>query len=120
MSFIGYLTGVKIADATNLVTGEYPGEDHRAVRVAMRLPGRIARRMPVLVLGVMHVPVLVLERFMQVLVFVRLCHVQIDTDTHELRRPDERKGRRVAEQREREGRADERGGREVSAGARGS
>ena len=41
----------------------------------------------------MHVPVLVLERFMQVLVFVRLCHVQIDTDTHELRRPDERKGR---------------------------
>ena len=91
-----------------------------AVRVAMRLPGRIARRTPVLVVGVMHVPVLVLERFMQVLVFVRLCQAQIDTDTHEQRRPDERKGRRLAEQREREGRADERGGREVSAGARGS
>ena len=90
------------------------------VRVAVRLPGRIAWRMLVLVVGVMHVAVLMLKRLMQVLVFMHLCQVQIDTDTHEQRRPDEGKGRRLAEQRERDGRADERGRREVSAGARGS
>src|ERR1700737_1858639 len=38
------------------------------VRVAMRLSGRIIRCMPVLVVGVVHVPVLVLEPLMHVLV----------------------------------------------------
>jgi hypothetical protein len=61
------------------------------VRVAMRLAGRIARRMLVLVVGVMHVPVLMLDRLMQVLVFMRLGQVQIDTDAHEQRRSDEGK-----------------------------
>jgi hypothetical protein len=54
-----------------------------AVQVAMGLAGRITRRMPVLVVGVMHVPMLMLERLMQVLVFVRLCEVQIDANAHE-------------------------------------
>ena len=75
----------------------------------MRLPGRIPRRMLVLVMGIMHVPMLMLERLMQVLVFMRLCQVQIDADTHEQRRTEEGKGRRLAEQRKRESRADERG-----------
>jgi hypothetical protein len=47
-------------------------------------------------LGVMHVPALMLERLKQVLVSMLLCHVQIDTDAHEQRRPDEGKGWRLA------------------------
>ena len=91
-----------------------------SVRVAMRLPGRIARRMFMLVVDVMHVPVLMLERLMQMLVVVRLGEVQIDADPHEQRRADEGKGRRLAKQRQRKSRADKGSRREVSAGARGS
>src|SRR6266478_5765332 len=50
------------------------------VRVAMRLAGRIVRRMGVLVVGVVHVPVLVRERLMHVLVVMRLREMQIDPD----------------------------------------
>ena len=52
------------------------------VRVAVRLRGRIARLMFMLMVDVMHVPVLMLERLMQVLMVVSLCEVQIDADAH--------------------------------------
>jgi len=67
------------------------------VRVAVRLRGRIARLMFMLMVDVMHVPVLMLERLMQVLMVVSLCEVQIDADPHQQRRADEGKGRRLAE-----------------------
>jgi len=62
------------------------------VRVAVRFRGRIVRLMFMLMVDVMYVPVLMLERLMQVLVVVRLCEVQIDADPHEQRRADEGKG----------------------------
>jgi hypothetical protein len=71
-----------------------------------------------LVVGVMHVPMLMLKRLMQVLVIVRFDKVQIDADPHEQCRSGEGKGKRLAEQRECQNRTDERGCREVSAGAR--
>jgi len=67
------------------------------VRVAVRHHGRIARLMFMLMVDVMHVPVLMLERLMQVLMVVSLCQVQIDADSHQQRRADEGKGRRLAE-----------------------
>ena len=50
------------------------------VSVAMRLAGR---RVLVLVMDVMHVAMFMLERFMQMLVVVRLREVQIDADPHQ-------------------------------------
>ena len=67
------------------------------VRVAVRLRARIAWLMSMLMVDVMHVPVLMLERLMQVLMVVSLCEVQIDADPHDQRRADEGKGRRLAE-----------------------
>src|SRR6266436_8800757 len=87
------------------------------VRVAMRLAGRIVRCMGVLVVGVVHVPVLMRERLMHVLVVMRLREMQIDPDPHQHRSTDEGQGRRLAEQRERQSSTDEGGRREISAGA---
>jgi hypothetical protein len=67
------------------------------VRVAVTLRGRIARLMFILMVDVMHVPVLMLERLMQVLMVVSLCEVQIDADADEQRRADEGKGWRLPE-----------------------
>ena len=53
------------------------------VPVAMRLAGRRIRRVLVLVMDVMHVAMFMLERFMQMLVVVRLREVQIDADPHQ-------------------------------------
>ena len=67
------------------------------VRVAVRLSGRIIPGMPVLVVGVVHMPVLVLERLMHVLVVMRLHEMQVDPDPHQHRGTDEGRGRRLAE-----------------------
>ena len=67
------------------------------MRVAVRLRRRIAWLMSMLMVGVMHVPVLMHERLMQVLMVVGLCEVQVDADPHEQCRADEGKGRRLAE-----------------------
>ena len=72
-------------------------EPYVPVRVTVRLRGRIARLMFMLMVDVMHVPVLMLEQIMQVLMVVSLCEVQIDADPHEQRRADEGKGWRLAE-----------------------
>jgi hypothetical protein len=76
------------------------------VPVAMRLAGRRVGRVPMLVMNIVHVPMFMPQRLMQMLVVVRLGEVQIDADAHEQRRADESKGRRLAEQRERKGCAD--------------
>ena len=52
------------------------------VEVAMRLAGWIIRPVPMLVVGIVHVPMLVLERFVGVLVFVPFGEMQINTDPH--------------------------------------
>ena len=68
------------------------------VPVAMRLAGRRARPVLMLVMDVMHVAMLMLERLMEMLVLVRLGKVQIDPNPHQQRRTDESKGRRFAKQ----------------------
>ena len=52
------------------------------MRVGVRLAGRIVRPVRVLVVRVMNVPMLVLERLMDVLVLVPLGEVQPDADAH--------------------------------------
>ena len=53
------------------------------MQMAMRLSGRAVRHMLMLVVGVMHVPVLMLDRLVQVLVVMCLGEVQIDTGAHQ-------------------------------------
>jgi hypothetical protein len=53
------------------------------VPVAMRLAQRRVRRVLMLVMDVMHVAMFMLERFMQMLVVVRLGEVEIDADPHQ-------------------------------------
>jgi hypothetical protein len=52
------------------------------VQVAVRFADRIIRRMPMLVVGVVHVPVLMLEWLVEVFVVVRFGKMQIDADPH--------------------------------------
>src|ERR1700730_18519018 len=67
------------------------------MRVAMRLSGRIISCMPVPMVGVVHVPVLVLQRLMQVLVLMRLREMQVDQDPHQSRGTEKGQCRRLAE-----------------------
>ena len=53
------------------------------VPVAMRLTRRRVRSVFMLVMDVVHVAMFMLERFMQMLVFVRLGEVEIDADPHQ-------------------------------------
>ena len=80
------------------------------VSMAVRLAGRIIQPMRMPVVDVVHVPVLVVETLMQVLVFVRLGEMQVDADSHEQRGTQQGKARRLAKQRQREGRANKGGG----------
>ena len=68
----------------------------------------------------MYVPMLMLERLMNMLVVVRLGEVQIDANAHQQRRAHQSEGRRFAKQREGKGCTDKRSCREVGAGARSS
>src|SRR5215470_5889635 len=67
-----------------------------------------------------HVAMFMLERFMQMLVVVRLGEVQINANAHQQRPAHESEGRCLAKQRERKGCTDKRSCREVGAGTRGS
>ena len=53
------------------------------VPVAMRLTRRRVRRVLMFVMDVVHVSMFMLERFMQMLVVVRLGEVEIDADPHQ-------------------------------------
>jgi hypothetical protein len=89
------------------------------VPVAMRLPGRISRRVLMQVTDIVHVAMLMLEGLMQMLVIVSLGEVQIDADPHQHGGGHQSKGRCLAKQRERKGCADKGSGREVSSSWRG-
>ena len=89
-----------------------------SVPVAVGLSVWIGRRMVVLVMDIMDMAMLVLERFVQVLVVMRLGEVQIDTNPHEKCGADQGKSWRLAEQRQRKGCADKWSRREVGASAR--
>ena len=86
------------------------------VPVAMRLASRHLRGMLMLVMDVMHVAMFMLERFVQMLVVVRIGEVQIDANAHQQRRGYESEGRCLAKQRERNGCPDKGSRREVGAG----
>ena len=90
------------------------------VPVAMGLSVRIIRHVIVLVMDVMHVPMLVLERLVKVLVLVRLGKMQIDANPHKQSSADQRWSRHFAKQRERKDGADKRSRRKIGACARGS
>ncbi len=51
--------------------------------MAVRLPSGVIRRVLMLVMGVVDVPVLVFHRLVNVLMCVRLSEVQIDADGHQ-------------------------------------
>ena len=53
------------------------------VPMAMRLAGRRVRRVFMLMMDVMYMAMFMLERFMQMLVVVRLGEVEIDADPHQ-------------------------------------
>ena len=62
------------------------------VPVAMRLTRRRVRRVFMLVMDVVRVAMFMLERFMQMLVVVRLGEVQIDANAHQQRRAHDERG----------------------------
>src|SRR5215467_15006923 len=86
------------------------------VPVAMRLTRRRVRRVLMLVMDVVHVAMFMLERFMQMLVVVRLGEVQINANADQQRRAHESEGRCLVKQQERKRWSC----REVGAGTRGS
>ena len=90
------------------------------VPVAMRLTRRRVRCVLMLVMDVVHVAMFMLERFVQMLVVVRLGEVQIDSDPHQQRRAHDSEARCLAKQRERKGCTDKGSSRKVCAGARSS
>src|SRR6516165_11744343 len=83
------------------------------VPVAMRLTRRRVRRVLMLVMDVVHVAMFMLERFMQMLVVVRLGEVQINSNAHQQRRADESEARCLAKQRKRKRCTDKGSCREV-------
>src|SRR5215469_8076123 len=83
------------------------------VPVAVRLFGGIARAMRVLMVGVMDVPVLVVERLMYMPVFVPLGEMQVNADRHEGGCGDQRPAWRFPEKRQGKRRADKGCRREI-------
>src|SRR5215469_16389758 len=87
------------------------------VPVAVRLFGGIAWAMRMLMVGVMDVPVLVVERLMHMPVFVPFGEMQVNTDRHEGGCANQRPGWCFPEKRQGKRRADKGRGREIGTGA---
>ena len=89
---------------------------HRVVPMpmTMRLASRIIWAMCMLVVGIMSVPMLVLDRIVLVFMLMRFGQVQIEADRHQDTRNDQTSSKLLMEHRYREQRAHERGRREVS------
>ena len=75
--------------------------------VNMRLAWGIVRRVPMLVVLVMHMGVLMRHGLMEVLVLMPLREMQVETDTHQERRSDQLRGDRFREQDQRQDRPHE-------------
>jgi len=84
----------------------------------MRLAGRFVWAVRVLMMLVVVVRVIVFQRFVPVLVSVALRQVQPDACGHERRGHAEGDGRRVAQEQDGNGRADERSDGEMGTGSR--
>lgn len=89
-----------------------------AVAMRVRLAGRIVRGVVVAVMRVVHVPVLVLHRLMDVLVRVPLGQVQPHARAHEQAGGAELPRHRFREHGQRQHGPDERRGRKIRSGAR--
>ena len=93
-------------------------ERHMPVAMRVRLARRIAGHVRMPVMFVMRVAMLVLERLVPMLVLMRLGEMQRDADRHQSARDDELSCQRLAEQGDRDQRADKRRRGEIGAGAR--
>jgi len=89
---------------------------HRVMSMpmTMRLASRIIWVMCMLVVGIMSVPMLVLDRIVLVFMLMRFGQVQIEADRHQDTRTNQTSSKLFMEHGYREQRADERGRREVS------
>jgi hypothetical protein len=87
---------------------------HVPVPVAMGFTRLIVRAMRVLVVGIMSMPMLVLDRIVLVFMLMRFGQVQIKADRHQDTRTDQTSSKLLMEHGYREQRAHERGRREVS------
>jgi hypothetical protein len=87
---------------------------HVPVPVAMGFTSLIVRAVRVLVVGIMSVPMLVLDRIVLVFMLMRFGQVQIEADRHQNTRNDQTSSKLLMEHRYREQRAHKRGCREVS------
>ena len=88
---------------------------HVLVPVAMGFTSLIVRAVRVLVVGIMSVPMLVLDRIVLVFMLMRFRQVQINADRHQDTRTDQTSSKFLMEHGYREQRAHERSRREVSA-----
>ena len=86
------------------------------VRVAVRLPRWIGRVVFVSVVHIVDVEVLVLQRFVNVLVFVPFGQMETDAQSHERSGREEPERRHFPQHRNRDDGTDERGDGEVNAG----
>jgi hypothetical protein len=87
---------------------------HVPVPVAMGFTSLIVRAVRVLVVGIMNVPMLVLDRIVLVLMLMRFGQVQIKADRHQDTRADQTSSKLLMEHGYREQRAHERGRRCIS------
>jgi len=87
------------------------------VRMTVRFAARIGRRMRVLMMLVVNMPVLVKERFVHMLVLVLFGKMQIHACRHERGSRDQGPCDGLAEQRNRDRSADKGGGRKIRSGA---
>ena len=87
---------------------------HVPVPVAMGFSSLIVRAVRVLVVGIMCVPMLVLDRVVLVFMLMRFGQAQINADRHQDTRTDQMSGKLLMEHGYREQCAHERGRREIS------
>jgi hypothetical protein len=93
-------------------------ERHMPVAMRVRLARGIAGHVFVPVMFVMRMAMFVLEGLVPMLVLMRLGEMQRDADRHQSARDDELSCQRLAEQGDRDQRADKRRRGEIGAGAR--
>lgn len=60
-------------------------EGHMLVLVRMRFAGWVIRTMCMLMMLIVHMPVLMLQRFMLMIMFVMFGQMQVHTDAHQCR-----------------------------------
>jgi len=100
------------------IVGMAMHEGRMAMPMRMQVAGRIGRCVHMLVMSVVPVPMLVLQRFMDVLVFVLLGQVQPQAEPHQAAGDDELHRYRLTQHHDREDSTHEWREREVGSSAR--